>query len=341
MTDRRISVKIIPPNTKPLDFLNDKKVHQTLEEEIKKADAILIKPASRRGMMAIKIAEKYNKPYMIEMTGDIHNALRQHPNLLKRMYAPILYRQIKNTIEKCQYGLYVSQNYLQKQFPIAGEMCGCSDVVLEKSDESVLEKRIKKIEQLDNQEIINIALIGFYQGKMKGVDTAIRAMSHLPKKYHLSILGNGTQTSRNMWYEYATECGVSKDRIHFPKPLSSAKLVLQWLDTMDFFVLPTRSEGFGRCIAEAMSRGCVCFATNICTIPELLPQECCFELDDDVKIAELLLFYASDSEKMKIVAKRNFGEAKQYDFELLRGRRNAFLARFKSYCMKKREFENA
>ncbi|MCQ2049605.1 MAG: glycosyltransferase family 4 protein [Candidatus Saccharibacteria bacterium] len=272
---------------------------------------------------------------MIEMTGDIHNALRQHPNLLKRIYAPILYRQIKNSIKNCQFGLYVSQKYLQEQFPIAGEMCGCSDVVLDKSDESILEKRIKKIDQLENQEIVNIALIGFYQGRMKGVDTAIRALSHLPKKFHLSILGNGTQISRDMWYKYAAEYGVGKDRIHFPKPLSSAKLVLEWLDTMDFFVLPTRSEGFGRCIAEAMSRGCVCFATNICTIPELLPQECCFELDKDEEIANLLTAFSSDSEKMKAMARRNFEEAKKYDFDLLRNKRNVFLDKFKSYCVQK------
>ena len=116
MQDPRITVEIILPNTKPKDFFNDQAVKQSLEREIKKAEAILIKPASRRGMLAIKIAEKYNKPYMIEMTGDIHNALRQHPNMLKRFYAPILYRQIKWSIRNCQYGLYVSQKYLQEQY---------------------------------------------------------------------------------------------------------------------------------------------------------------------------------------------------------------------------------
>ena len=335
--DDRISVEILPPNTSPRDFINDRKVRICLEKEISAADAVLVRPLSRRGLMAIKIAEKMNKPYMIEMTGDIHNALRQHPNLLKRMYAPFLYRQIKNTIKKCQYGLYVSQKYLQERYPIAGEMCGCSDVVLEKSDESVFEKRIRKIEQLGCQKIINIALIGFYQGKMKGVDTAIRAMSHLPEKFHLSILGNGTQASRDMWYEYAAKYGVKSDRIHFPTPLPSSKLVLQWLDTMDFFVLPTRSEGLCRCIVEAMSRGCICFASRVCTNPELLSKECLFELDDDKKIAKLLLSYTSDVEKMKMVAQRNFEEAKRFDVDLLREKRNAFLKKFEHYCEQQKE----
>lgn len=341
MKNPKINVEILPANTSPKDFINDFLLKKILFWEISKAEAVLIKPASRRGMMAIEIAKKLNKPYMIEMTGDIHNALKQHPNFLKRMYAPYLYYQIKKSIKDCPFGLYVSQQYLQKEFPIVGEMCGCSDVVLEKSDISVLENRFKKIEKFQNAEVINIALIGFYQGLMKGVDTAIRSLAHLPTKFHLSILGNGSQKNREKWYQYAQKKGVSENRIHFPETLPSAKHVLQWLDTMDFFVLPTRSEGFGRCIAEAMSRGCICFATDICTIPELLPKECLFPLGDDEKIAELLMQFSADLVKMKNIAKRNFAESKKYDFSLLKEKRNVFLNHFKAYCnSKKKEFMN-
>ena len=269
MVDPRITVRIAKPNNSPFDFRNDSEVKKVLYEEISNAEAILIKPASRRGMMAVKMAEKLHKPYMIEMTGDIHNALKQHPNLLKRMYAPIYYKQILNSIKNCKFGLYVSKEYLQEQFPIKGVMCGCSDVILEKSDPIVLEKRYERIDAMDISKRVDISLIGFYQGRMKGVDTAIRALSQLPESYHLNILGNGTEENRKKWIAYGRSMGVV-DRIHFPNPLPNAKAVLEWLDSQDFFVLPTRSEGFGRCVAEAMSRGCICFATDICTMPELL-----------------------------------------------------------------------
>lgn len=337
MTDNRISVDIIAPNTKPKDFINDKIVRLALEKEISKADAILIKPATRRGMMAIDIAKKYKKPYMIEMTGDIHNALRQHPNFLKRMYAPIFYRMIKSKIKDCKFGLYVSQEYLQHEFPIKGRMCGCSDVVLEKSSTTVLENRLKKISNFSDENIVNIALIGFYQGKMKGIDTAIKSLSHLPDNYHLSILGNGSQNNRDKWFQYAKKNGVSNERIHFPKPLPSVKSVLQWLDSMDFFVLPTRSEGLSRSVVEAMSRGCICFATNVCSMPELLPSECLFEVDDDQKLANLLVSYASDTEKMKKIAKINFEKSMEYDFDVLKQRRNEFLTDFHAYAQSSME----
>ena len=331
MKDSRISVRILPPNTAIKDFKNDSYIKQILKEEILAAEAILIKPSTRKGMMAEKICEELGKPFMIEMTGDIHNALQQHPDWKRRLYAPIIYRQIKKGIRKCQFALYVSRDYLQSKYPIKGEMCGCADVILESAEPAILEHRYAKIDELQNKERVDMALIGFYQGKMKGVDTAIRALSLLPEKFHLNILGNGTEENRQKWIAYGEERGVH-GRIHFPQPLPSSHDVLTWLDTQDFFVLPTLSEGFGRCVAEAMSRGCVCFCTDICTMPELLPKECLFPKKDDVSLASMIKDAYDNPAKMKELAKINFEHAKDYDFELLRERRNAFLQRFKSYC---------
>ncbi len=326
------SVRVIPPNRSPRDMIkNDRTVKNALYEEISKADSIILKPLSRKGIMAIKIAERLKKPYMIEMTGDIHNALKQNPSMLKRIYAPILYSKIKRAIKNAPYGLYVSKDYLQSQFPINGKMCGCSDVVLLKSDASVLENRFRRIETQSEREYVELALIGFYQGLMKGVDTAIRALSRLPKNYRLHILGNGTEENRKKWLEYGEKLGVT-DRIFFPKPLPSSEAVLHWLDTVDAFVLPTRSEGLCRCVAEAISRGCPCFATDICTMPELLPRECLHPLCDDSALAEQILKVMSDPEKAKKYASVNFEKAKEYDFDVLKQRRDLFLADFKKYC---------
>lgn len=331
MKDSRISVRILPSNTAIKDFKNDSYIKQILKKEISAAEAVLIKPSTRKGMMAEKICKEFGKPFMIEMTGDIHNALQQHPDWKRRLYAPILYRQIKRGIKKCRFGLYVSREYLQSKYPIMGEMCGCSDVVLEPAESEILEHRFAMIDALQSKKRVDIALIGFYQGKMKGIDTAIRALSQLPEKFHLNILGNGTEENRQKWIVYGEKRGIH-GRIHFPQPLSSSHDVLQWLDTQDFFVLPTLSEGFGRCVAEAMSRGCVCFCTDICTMPELLPKECLFPKKDDMALAKMIKEAYDNPAKMKKLARINFEHAKDYDFELLRERRNAFLQRFKAYC---------
>lgn len=336
MDEKRFSVRILPRNRAPKDLKNDFAIKKILQEEIAAAEAIIIKPLSRKGLMAIKIAEKLRKPYMIEVTGDIHNALCQHPSRIRRAYAPILYNQIKRTIRKCKFALYVSRDYLQGKYPIQGQMCGCSDVELEPGTDDILERRMQKIDAMQADQTIHLALVGFYQGNGKGVDTALRALGRLPENYHLSVLGNGTQQNREKWYAYAETCGVRAHRLHFPEPLPSAQAVLHWLDDFDFFVFPTRSEGFGRVVAEAMSRGLPCLATNICTMPELLPRECLFELDDDSKLAEQLLAFVNDKEQMKTAARINFEHAKDYAFELLKKRRNEFLAVFKDYCLEQK-----
>lgn len=81
ITNPNVQVDIIPGNTNPKDFVNDRIIKEILE-----AEAILIKPSNRKGMMAIRIAEKYKKPYMVELTGDLNLTLRMHRNILKRMY---------------------------------------------------------------------------------------------------------------------------------------------------------------------------------------------------------------------------------------------------------------
>lgn len=331
MTDSRISVRVLKSNQSPADFMHDAEIKRDLIEEIQKAEAILIKPTTRKGMMAERIARKYNKPFMIEMTGDIHNALSRQNSFLKKAYAPLLYYQIKRNMRDCQFGLYVSQDYLQKKYPIKGLMCGCSDVNIGRVDENIIDYRIKKIEEINIEEHVDIALIGFYQGLMKGIDTAIRALAKLPPSFHLHILGNGTEENRNKWYKYAQEHGVTDNRIHFPAPLTSSGDVMKWLDTMDIFVLPTLSEGLPRCMVEALSRGLICFGTNVCTLPELLPEECLHDVGDDSKLSELIMQCCNSKKTMQEMALRNFEKSKEFELSVLKERRNTFLNKYKDY----------
>lgn len=333
MLNPNIQVEIIPANTNPKDFKNDFILRKILTDEISKAEAILIKPSTRRGMMAIDIAKKCKKPYMIEMTGDIHNALLQNPSRIRRMYAPVLYRQIRSKIKNCEYGLYVSNYYLQHKYPINGKMCGCSDANIAKIQPQILEDRIERIDETDLEKRVNLALVGFYQGTGKGVDVAIRALSRLDERYHLNILGNGTEENRNYWTEYAEKRGVI-GRIHFPHPLPSSKDVIEWLKSMDIFILPTRSEGLSRAMLEAMSTALPCIVTDICTMPELVSKEWLHPLGDDKLLAEKIDLMVSDKSQMKKAAKQNFDRAADYESEKLRIKRNNFLNEFKDYCIK-------
>lgn len=339
ITDSRIYVKTICSDNRPQEIINTFKVYNFLEEEIRKSESIIVKFSSRRAIMAVKLSKKYKKPYMIEMTGDMHNALMRSNNFLKRAYANVFYNKVLSAIKYAPYGLYVSESYLQKKYPIRGEMCGCPDVIIDNLNVSYLENRIHKIRAYTEYSEVKLALVGFYQGNGKGVDTAIRALSHLEERFRLYVLGNGIQESRDKWYLYCDTYGVSHDRLIFPEALKSSREVSAWLANMDIFVLPSRSEGFGRVVVEAMAVACPCFVTNITSLPELVQSEMLIPLDGDSELAQKINTLINDKDAMVQIAKENFEKAKQFEFEELREKRNVFLNKFKDYAMEMRKIK--
>lgn len=334
ITDSRIVVRIIPSNVHPADFKNDRQIKSILEEEISKASAILIKPASRKGIMAIKIAEKLHKPYMVELTGDLKLTLSKNPSLLKRLYSPLLHRQITKVIRNAPFGLYVTERYLQTVYPIKGKMCGITDSVIDEIDPKVLEQRLAHIECIDSQKIINIGLIGSYNGNRKGIDTALKAFAKLnDSRIRFNILYGGAENDRQYWKDFACKQGL-KDILNFPEPRNTTVKVLEWIDTQDLIILPSRSEGLPRCIVESMSRACPCITSNVCGMPELINNKWVHDPEDVDKLADEISAMINHKENLRTAAVENFENSKRFLRSKLSGKRNVFLQEFKEYCLK-------
>lgn len=337
LDDPRVEVDIIPSNTHPKDFINDFKIKNILLKRIKAAQAVLIKPSSRKGMMAIEICKKLDKPYMIEVTGDIELTLKNHKNILKRLYAPFLYNQILKSIKDCKFGLYVTRFYLQSKFPIEGTQCGCTDTYIPNPKRDILDKRLEHISEIKNTSKINIGLIASYHDNRKGIDTAIKAMKELNKEnVYLHILGLGTENDRNYWYKMAEEYGI-KSKLVFDKSLSTTQEVLEWDDTMDIIILPSRSEGLPRCIVEAISRACPCIISNVCGMPELVKDSWLHDPEDYKRLALLLESMLSNRDEMLSAAKDNFLNSFNYTKDVLKERRDNFLTMFLEYCQEQNQ----
>lgn len=342
LTDSRISVDIVPSIERPNELKKTIKVKKILEKIIKQeqTSAFLIKPSSRKGMLAIKYCECFDKPYMIEMTGDVKTTLDERNSRIMSIYGLYLYKKILRSIQNCEFGLYVTEKYLQKRYPIKGKMCGCTDSVIPAIDERVLMNRLDKINSEVNE--YSIGLIGYYHDTRKGIDTAIDALkivNHSKKIISLSILGIGTDEDRKKWCSYAKEREVD-DALHFPKPLKGSYEVVKWIDTMDIIILPSRSEGFPRAIAEAMSRACPTITSNVCGLEEMVETKWQHEAGDSVALASLIQKMINDTNQMIQAAKYNFEKSKRYEFNYLRDKRNMFLSEFKAYsedCYKKKK----
>src|SRR5699024_9105811 len=124
--------------------------------------------------LAMKIAIKQNKPFIVEVVGDVHASLKNHGSILGKILAPIRKAQYRKIIKKSKYTIYVTEKELQKIYPSAKESytTNISNVVINEVDKRTINRRYSKIKNFDLNKI-NIGLIGSYATKYKGIQNAI------------------------------------------------------------------------------------------------------------------------------------------------------------------------
>jgi glycosyltransferase involved in cell wall biosynthesis len=100
--------------------------------------------------------------------------------------------------------------------------------------------------------------------RQKGIDTAIRALPSLPGDTVLVVLGEGPE--RAALTALAAELGVA-DRVVLPGRVPD---VAAWLRRASAYVQPSRWEGFGLGVLEAMQASLPVVATRVSSLPELV-----------------------------------------------------------------------
>jgi glycogen synthase len=138
-----------------------------------------------------------------------------------------------------------------------------------------------------------------YVGRLdpnKGVDTAIRALEHLPAQARLEVIGGWDTVEEARLRELALDTGVS-ERVHFAGQLGRAELVEAY-GRADAVVFPVRwDEPWGLVPLEAMGRGRPVVATGRGGSAEYLRDEhncLLFGADDAEALAERLSRLATD-----------------------------------------------
>ena len=92
--------------------------------------------------------------------------------------------------------------------------------------------------------------------RQKGIDVAVRALSLLPEDVVLVVLGEGPERAQ-----------LEAPRVHLPGRVPD---VAAWLRRASVYVQPSRWEGFGLGVLEAMISGLPVVATNVSSLPELV-----------------------------------------------------------------------
>ncbi|SFH07597.1 Glycosyltransferase involved in cell wall bisynthesis [Desulfotomaculum arcticum] len=308
-------------------------IRDNIDRKINESDCVIVRLPSILGLYAIRSAKKHNKPYLIEVVGCPWDAFWQQ-NIYKKLIAPIITILCKKAIYDAGYVVYVTEDYLQNKYPTLGSSISCSNVTLPSVDEINLRKRIEKIKKLDSNKNVIIGTCSTVDALYKGQQYMIEAIARLKSKGYkieYQLVGGGDPSFLK---SIAKKFGVEDD-VRFLGKLKHAD-VFTWLDQIDIYVQPSRTEGLPRSVIEAMSRGCPVFGSNAGGIPELIDNEFVFKKGNVDGICNVYKKFTY--EVMKNHALLNYKNSKKYLQSVLYERRISFFKEFiKGAVLKEKE----
>lgn len=325
ITSKKIKFIGMPNINSVKGLVNRVFVQRKIENIVKECDGVIAR-TSTLGLMAAKAAIKLQKKCLIEVVGCVWDAFWNYGSILGKLYAPYAFLTARKLIKNSDFVLYVTTKFLQDRYPTLGKSIACSDVEIPLVCNSVIRKRLDRIENMKDRPI-NLGIIGNLEVRYKGHETAFKALALLKNKgfeFRLLCLGGG---SKQKLERFAKKLGV-EERVVFCGTLPSGEPVFNWLDNIDIFLIPSLQEGLPRALVEAMSRGCPAIGTNVGGIPELIDGNFLIRPKNFRELAWKILELVSDKDLQKKQAIRNFEKAKEYEKRNLDDKRKEFYRKF-------------
>lgn len=313
------------PNFKSiLTKLRQKEAEEIIEKAVKEHHIIIVRLPSANGVIAKKIAEKLGKPVLVEVVACVFDALWNY-DWRGKMLAKYKMKKYQAILHKASHVIYVTNEFLQSRYPTKGKSIGCSDVVLKDIDQTVLSNRLKKIENL--QEELVLGTVAAIDVPYKGQADVIKAISILKKQNILvkyKIVGQGNPDKLQ---ELIKKCNV-EDLVEIVGPLKH-DIIFSYLDEIDVYIQPSKTEGLPRAVVEALSRACPTIGSRVGGIPELIQEELLFNTESVNEIVTKIQ-KISNKDLQRKIAEENFEKAKEYQLEVIEKRRIDFYNQFKS-----------
>lgn len=302
-------------------IFNYKKCKKVLEEEIPKADYVIIRLPGMVGILAAKIAQKYRKIYLIEMVGCPWDSLSNH-SLKGKIIAPAMTIITKKIVKNAPYVLYVSNNFLQKRYPTKGKAIACSDVNLKKLDKEILENKVRNAKKINKDSKIVLATVAAVNVKYKGQQYVFKVIKDMKKQgYNIEykLIGGGD----NKYLKSLVEKYNIEKEVIFLGAVKHNE-IFEILKTVDIYIQPSLQEGLCRALIEAMSVGCCCIASNAGGNTELLDSEFIFKKKRVKELEKIIKRVINDNALIQKACERNYEYSKKYDKKNTERLRNEF-----------------
>lgn len=231
-----------------LFFLKQKKIISALEKKIQvsKFDILHAHSLFTNGYVTMKLAEKYNKPYIVAVRNcDVNNFFKKililRPigrNILNKASAVIF---LSSTYRDFVIDRYVSKykkKYIQEKSIVIPN--GIDEFWLKNSGYS---------KKLTDPRIIRILYVGEITNN-KNIEQSIKALELLEQDgFQVSFTVIGRIKNRAV-FKRITQCKFLRYKNQMPKE----ELIKEYRNA-DIFLMPSKTEAFGLVYAEAMSQG--------------------------------------------------------------------------------------
>lgn len=319
----------VPNLSNPLKRYSQTKIaKKIILKQLLDVDGVVVRLPSEIGLLTYNLALSLDVPVAIEMVGCPEESYKYHGSLAGKLYSPIAGFKYRKAIREAKFTLYVTKEYLQNKYPTNGLKANASNVNIKvKKENQYAYKKEKKTE-------ISIGIVGSLNVDYKGFDIAIAALSLLNKEdakhtYHLDVVGEGDPSR---WIKIAKTYNV-ENLINFKGKVKHEELLL-WLQTIDLYIQPSKTEGLPRAVIEAMNEGLPVVASKVGGIPELIDEKFLHVSSDYREMSQKISLIINNIALKREQSQRNFVKVKEYDRSNLEDKREDFYRKFATYIKK-------
>ncbi len=293
---------------------------------INRADLIVIRLPCFLSLLAAPLVFFSGKKIAVEVVGDAYEAIAhaKKGRFFYLFFAGAFDVYTRFLISRSVGAIYVTAEQLQIKYPPPKTIVGvASNVVISEVPERVISEREIKINKVWGEGSINIGVIGSYNNNYKGIDVLIDAIAIMRERIGLEVclhvLGSGDVSQ---FEKIIMECKAD-NWVHFDGRKAGSD-VLSWIDQMDIYCQPSRTEGLPRSLIEAMSRGCPAVATSVGGMNELLGDDFLVPSDQPALLSDSISSLLLNEKKALAAARRNYEFSKKYYVDALDHQRSIF-----------------
>lgn len=258
-----------------LGFLKSLKENiSIITKSIKRNDLILIRFPGNLAILTVVICFFMRREYSIELVAEPKDYFSKHSSKspFRSIFRFIHTSFTKHAVKNSKVVRYVTNEYLQNNYPTRGISFGFSDVYL-----PVLPV-LNNLSGVDLQfDFVNVAMM---HNHSKGHLLLIDAISELAKEnisVRVCLIGDGHY--KKEFQEYVNKLGLS-DSIIFSGAITDRSYFYEILTAAKFFVLPSFQEGMPRALLEAINSGLTVISSDVGGIPEVLSKSAMFNSGD-------------------------------------------------------------